>query len=253
MDPEKSLWEPPAATLCVMITGFLGAVDSNGAKLFYDHFRSLVRTGHPAVASLVKTTYIYNAILMCFYRFEDRAKDAPNVVADMLSPDRDIPLQMPDSPTTNPSSIYIDHNFESSNPKVHEAVPHSPAKPDLYTWSILVKIFMRLRHTRAAEKVLSMMVRRDIKPTLITWTSLIAGYARMQNISMTADAVKRLEEAGYESDDFVYKALFKVTQQDQLLKAMDSAQHQKIKPVSPAWIDDLKEDLAVDIAEKEPV
>ncbi|RKF71878.1 Pentatricopeptide repeat-containing protein, mitochondrial [Golovinomyces cichoracearum] len=251
IDPEKSLWEPPAATLCVMITGFLGAVDSNGAKLFYEHFRSLVQTGHPAVASLVKTTYVYNAILMCFYKFEDRAKDAPNVVADMLSPNRDTPRQISDSQMTNPFSIYIDQNSETSNSKVHETVPHSPAKPDLYTWSILVKIFMRLRHTRAAEKVLSMMIRRDIKPTIITWTSLISGYARMQNISMTADAVKRLEEAGYESDDFVYRALFKITQQDQLLKAMDSAQHQKIKPVSPAWIDDLNQDLAVDIAEKE--
>ncbi|KAI6248633.1 hypothetical protein HI914_03576 [Erysiphe necator] len=249
LDSSRPLWDPPAPTLCVMITGFLAIVDSIGAKNFYENFKNLVLTGHPAVASLVRTTYIYNVILMCFYKFEDRAKDAPDVIANMLSYDKENNIKDKSSETTSIASA--DHKTPKNNSNVNFSgvVPHSPAKPDVYTWSILVKIFMRLRLTRSAEKVLGMMVRRNIQPEMVTWTSLIAGYARMQDPIMTANAVNRFEEAGFESDDYILRVLSKVWQQKTLINEMEFPRSQKIKPVSPEWIDDLKDNLAVDIAE----
>ncbi|RKF58785.1 putative pentatricopeptide repeat protein [Erysiphe neolycopersici] len=249
LEKKKPLWDPPAPTLCVMVTGFLGMVDSSGAKRFYEHFKTLVRTGNPAVASLVKTTYIYNVILMCFYKFEDRAKDAPDVIANMLLHEQEITVIDPSFSKADSSCNDFETSKKVSSPSLCCAIPHSPAKPDVYTWSILVKIFMRLRYTRSAEKVLSMMVRRNIQPEMVTWTSLIAGYARMQNPIMTANAVQRFEEAGFESDDHIHRVLSKVWQQNKLINEMEYPRPREIKPVTSKWIDDLKDNLAVDIAE----
>lgn len=249
LESIKPLWDPPAPTLCVMVTGFLGIVDSSGAKKFYENFKTLVRTGNPAVASLVKTTYIYNVILMCFYKFEDRAKDAPDVIANMLSYDQEITINDPSFGKTSCSSVVLETQKKVTSPNNCCVIPHSPAKPDVYTWSILVKIFMRLRQTRSAEKVLSMMVRRNIQPEMVTWTSLIAGYARMQDPIMTANAVQRFEEAGFESDDHIHRVLSKIWHQNKLINEMECPKSREVKPVTSQWIDDLKENLAIDMAE----
>ncbi|CCU82380.1 unnamed protein product [Blumeria hordei] len=216
-------WYPTSAVLSVMLTGFLSVVSAHGAKLFYEHFRELVRSGDPAVASLVKNTYIYNNILMCYYNYEERAKDAPDVIADMISP------------TRNDVGVVA----------VGDRVAHTPAKPDIFTWSILVKIFMRLQLTRAAEQVLIMMQRRDIHPDNITWTSLISGYSRIQNAKMTGDAVRRLKLAGYTPDDYVYRSIARVYQQDRLFRAMAPRESMTVAPPTSTWIENLKKDIAM--------
>ncbi|KAI1008134.1 hypothetical protein K3495_g87 [Podosphaera aphanis] len=237
---EDHLWAPPGATICVMVTGFLEIVNSQGAKEFYDHFRKLVRTGNGSINFLLRRSYVYNVILMCFYKFEERAKDAPQVIADMLSIDRDPPNPVLDPANPSESSSIKDKHYE----------PLPPVKPDIFTWSILVKIFMRLQYSRAAEKVLHMMSRRNIKPTMVTWTSLIAGYARMQNPSMVADAVLRLERAGYQPDDHIYKVLSKVHHQDKLIKEIELLKIQSRESVKAKWLNELNDDLAIDIAQK---
>ncbi|EPQ61989.1 Bgt-5194 [Blumeria graminis f. sp. tritici] len=215
-------WIPTSAVLSVMLTGFLSVVSAHGAKIFYENFRELVRNGDPAVASLVKNTYVYNNILMCYYKYEERAKDAPDVIADMISPTRN----------------------DVGVASVGNRAAHTPAKPDIFTWSILVKIFMRLQLTRAAERVLIMMQRRDIQPDNITWTSLISGYSRIQNAKMTGDAVRRLKLAGYTPDDFVYRSIARVYQQDRLFRAMAPGESMTVAPPTSTWIENLKKDIA---------
>lgn len=244
-------WDPPSATLCVMISGYLSLMDSHGAKLFYENFRRLIQTGNPIVGPLVRTTHVYNVILMCFYKFKERAEDAPEIIADMLSPNRKTVHQVSNTTIEDSSKINSKDSPGSSDDENASYTPHYPAKPDIYTWSILIKIFMRLRHSRAAEKVLSMMIRRGIQPEIITWTSLVSGYARLQNVSMTADAYQRLKEAGYAADDYIYRALAKVHQQSMLSKELERPRARKVKPVTSEWIEDLKSDIAVDKAERE--
>ena len=91
-------------------------------------------------------------------------------------------------------------------PRIRTAQTPLP-KPCVYTWSILLNIFMRHSQPLAAEKVLNLMLARDIRPSIVTWDNLISGYSRMQNPAMTADAVYRMEQAGFEKTERINIAL----------------------------------------------
>lgn len=97
-------------------------------------------------------------------------------------------------------------------------------KPDVYTWSVLLKAFMDHGQPRAAEKVLTMMEERGVWPNQVTWSSLMIGYARMQDMSMTVDAVNRLQRSGFNLDMITMKGLAYFRNRRALIEALKASE-----------------------------
>ena len=125
----------------------------------------------------------------------------------------------------------------------------TPPKPDVHTWSILLKIFMDHRQPRAAEKVLSMMSERRITPSQVTWNKLVLGYARLQDTARTVDVLRRLEAAGLAADEFTMSALGLVRNRRALIDAMKRTEVQ-LAGVDRQFLDDLKGDLEKVVSEE---
>ena len=102
------------------------------------------------------------------------------------------------------------------------ASPHRHPKPDIYTWSVLLKVFMNHRQPRAAEKILNMMEARGVMPNQVTWNNLVIGYARMQDLTMTVDTIDRLQRAGFSLDNFTLQGLELIENRRALIEAMRS-------------------------------
>jgi pentatricopeptide repeat protein len=260
---------PPAPTLAVMITAFLHGLQSpRSVKQCYDHFRYLLSTGDPVLADLIQTTHIWNSFLMAFGRSRSTLEDCPMVIGDMFAPIHAASMTASSLPTdeidresapgTNPisethysSSMVGVSEAESSKGLVqplHASIsaqdsklrelenseerprkPHIPPKPDVYTWSILLKIFMDQRQTRAAERVLAMMQERGIQPNLVTWNTLAVGYARLQEERMTVDAISRLRGSGLTPDDITMASLRRIRDRRTLLEAMKRKEQKESK------------------------
>lgn len=130
-------------------------------------------------------------------------------------------------------------NLQESPPRV----PHWTPKPDVYTWSILLKIFMDKNQPKAAEKVMELMTSNNVKPNIVTWGILAAGYARLQDPTMTVDAVDRLEQAGFNATDVTMRGLYRVRDRRVLIEAMRRKDARKIT-ATQAWMDTLKGNLS---------
>ena len=130
-----------------------------------------------------------------------------------------------------------------------EPIILTPPKPDVHTWSILLKVFMDHRQPRAAEKVLSMMSERRITPSQVTWNSLALGYARLQDTARTVDVLRRLEAAGLAADEFTMSALGLVRNRRALIDAMKRTEFQ-LAGVNRQFLDDLRSDLEKVVSEE---
>ncbi|KAL2071593.1 hypothetical protein VTL71DRAFT_12828 [Oculimacula yallundae] len=260
---QEYLQDPPAPALVVMITGWLDNLQTSyPAKLFYDHFRSLLAQNDPVVAELTKTTHVWNIVLGSLSKFGQLA-DCSNLVGDMLavsdhnsapspSTESNEAIQAEQEEIFSPAStVSTSPNEESPKPLAVEnaateaddipqplpqessnssssfdstSIPTppilTPPKPDVYTWTILLKAFMDQHQPRAAEKVLLMMRERGIQPNQVTWNTLVLGYARMDDTAMTVDGLRRLERAGLSADEFTMNALALVKNRKALVEAM---------------------------------
>jgi len=107
----------------------------------------------------------------------------------------------------------------------------------------LLKIFMDHNQPRAAEKVIELMTSNNVKPNIVTWSILAAGYARLQDPTMTVDAVDRLENAGFNANDLTMRGLYRVRDRRVLIEAMKRKDARKIT-ATQAWMDTLKSNLS---------
>ena len=233
-DDGAELMDPPARTLILMLASLVRGFSEPGhAESFYDHFRNLELTGDPAIAELIESTHVYDFVLAAFGRFPQTLPKCLGVIAEMLSPSAtpqptisSSPLQ----PEDQDSRLLEDTALLSTSRTPAPRAPRRPPKPGVFTWSILLRVFMNHGQPRAAEKVLTMMESRGIVPNQVTWNTLVAGYARMQNTAMTVDAVSRLEDAGFEVDDHVMAALTKIHDYRALIEVMRAKARMETSP-----------------------
>jgi pentatricopeptide repeat protein len=251
-------------TLVIMLTALLRQLDQPGLVLrFYNHFCDRLKAGDPTAKALAQSTHVYNIILLALGRFSETLALCPRLIGDMLSSNiaatsetaqttpfddqnenisqvnrpvsddlasQTIPALKPTLPEVPTGPISMDSSdtvvqtasisaglSSSSEQRLHP-------KPDIYTWSILLKIFMDHRQPRAAEKVLTMMKERKVWPNQITWNSLIIGYARMQDMTMTVNTVNRLEKGGFDLDAVSMKGLAYFQNRRALIEAMRDAE-----------------------------
>lgn len=289
------LIEPPAPTLVVMATSFLDDLQTSQPVLeFYHRFRELVHNSDPIVVQLLRTTHIYNIILMKLGEFGETLGDCHTLIADMLSPRNQTPQQLSISEegrqSTSEDGQAIPPHYEDSSLNLHETQCNTssppgearqpslangdkaqrtsklgdaspshndtpvepcdapqptilvPPKPDLYTWSILLKIFMAQEQPRAAEKVLEMMRDRGIEPNIVTWGTLAQGYASLQDTNGVVDALARMEAAGIKPDACAMNALNRIIDRTKLTRRVQNFSNQAVD-VGVEYVDELQEEI----------
>jgi pentatricopeptide repeat protein len=236
---SKSLIAPPAHTLVVMLTGLLMKSSSQITVNQYNWFHHLVSIGNPVVTTLMQSTHVYNLFLMAFGQSLKTLDWCPRTLGDMLSSAKSAATER---------DVYNDISAKKdiAHPKGHKwgerreaafdnrcsQTSHRPLGgpvPNVYTWSILLNVFISHGQARAAEKVLTMMESRGVAPNLVTWNSLVVGYARMQDIEMTVDAIDRLEQTGFKVDDFTVRSVTLIRDHRRLIEAMKAKADAKLK------------------------
>jgi len=197
--------EPSSPTLVVMMTAFLQSIRSyHDIHRLYQNLRHAADAGNPLAIKVLSTTHIYNVVLMALGRFRKAVSLCPLVVENMLK---------------------------------------SAILPTVYTWSILLNIFMLHQQPLAAEKVLDLMVARGIQPNVVTWNTLIGGYARLQDESKTADALARLEDSGAEADEVTMKVLGRISNRRALIALMMKREEREKSKVMAAKEERMMESL----------
>ncbi|EKD14431.1 uncharacterized protein L3040_005736 [Drepanopeziza brunnea f. sp. 'multigermtubi'] len=121
----------------------------------------------------------------------------------------------------------------------------TPPKPDVYTWSILIKIFMDHKQPRAAEKVLDMMRERDIEPSIVTWNTLAHGYASMQDTASLVGVLTRLRAAGLEADDATTIALSMIKNRRALNEELQK-KNDKLVDLDRGFVEEVQEELKLE-------
>ena len=161
----------------------------------YNQYYQCVKESHPSIAPLAETDYVANAFLLAF-------GNSPS--------------------TLRHCTIVVKHMLELSSRK--DAIPGSViyAAPTVQTWSILVDNYFRNKQRHAGEQVLAMMRQRGMKPNQVTWNSVIKGYAILQDVRATMDAVKGMRAAGFETDSYTVNALGKLWMQDRLMELLQT-------------------------------
>jgi pentatricopeptide repeat protein len=255
---SESVMEPPAPTLIVMLTGLLMESTPQNAINYYHWFQHLVSTGNTVVSGLLQSTHVYNLFLMAFGQSSKTLDWCPRIIGDMLSTSANSLSARTDTANqaTSKSQVALPEPLSrgagnetslsdtSRSPRAaltNGGTPdvqassdscQSPPLPDVYTWSILLDIFISHRQARAAEKVLTMMESRGVIPNQVTWNSLAVGYARMQDIGMTVDVIDRLEKANLQADDITMRGMSRIKNRRALIEAMKAKEDANSKTTS---------------------
>ncbi|KAB5577606.1 hypothetical protein GE09DRAFT_1051791 [Coniochaeta sp. 2T2.1] len=101
--------------------------------------------------------------------------------------------------------------------------------PSIHTWSILINGLMFHREADKAEKILDIMQEHGVEPSIVPYNTLIAGYANAQNVRKTIASLQRLEAAGFEGDDWTFKAWSYLIDKDAALDLMEGAEAARTK------------------------
>lgn len=118
------------------------------------------------------------------------------------------------STTGLPLSDSSDDHGEARSPIRHP-------RPSIYTWSILVKAYTSERMSQEAEHVLKLMQVHGVKPNIVTWNTLAAGYAKLGYTKQAVEAMRRLEGAGFTSDDWTMRAFSYIREKDRAIRLME--------------------------------
>lgn len=221
----ESVIAPPAPPLLVMLMALLKESSAQSIINNYNWLRHLVSSRNPVVSDLMQSTHVYNIFLMAFGRSMQTLDWCPRIIGDMRSSTKTVSAENDaanDDGSINGKGVVATPGAEHSNR------PQDRPAPDVYTWSILLDVFISHRQPRAAEKVLTMMESRNVTPNQVTWNSLISGYARMQDVTMTVDAIDRLEKAGFQADDYTIRGMSTISDRRRLIEAMKAKENDNI-------------------------
>ncbi|KKY35209.1 putative pentatricopeptide repeat protein [Diaporthe ampelina] len=94
-------------------------------------------------------------------------------------------------------------------------------RPSVHTWSILIKAFMSNRRNNEAEHILKLMQVHGVKPNIVTWNTLAAEYARLGNTKQAVEAMRRLEAAGFKSDEWTMRAFSYISDKAKAIRLME--------------------------------
>ena len=192
----------------------------------FDRYRIMFLKGHPLATELSRSDFTANAFTMAFGQRPETLRHCSFVLKHMLE-DSTSPRSTPDndgryhaaSPSASKFSQQISSPGYEPTPMRTDTIIRKPCPPTVQTWSILLRAYINNGQKRAAEKIIVMMNERGIRPNKITWGSLISGYARMQDIGATVNAVDKMQAAGHRMDSRTARHLAELWNRRRLLKA----------------------------------
>jgi pentatricopeptide repeat protein len=168
--------KPPRELIGIMLTVFLKhhGTEENVLEI-YDRFRRGLLNG-TSLLELAIEDHTYNAFIHTASQWQGTVRLCSEILRHMSHTEKAI-----------------------MDPKTGEIVPH--ALPTVQSWSILVHAFARHNQPDAAEKVVELMEERGLKPDVVTWTSLLKAHAEAQDIHSIAVTLKRQEVSGSASSE----------------------------------------------------
>lgn len=205
---QSAQMEPTSAAITIILSAVLNAYPERAHSMlkqfsniidFAVEGRQDLRTRglFPLFRHLIMEDYTYNIFLMALSQDSKNLQHCTALVQKMAKglPDELLP----------------------HNPTTGETIP--VAQPTAYTWSILLHAFARHGQTAAAEKVMELMRKRNLKPSEVTWNSLIKGYAVTQDIPGAVDALTRMEGEGFDADVYTTSTLKRIKDGEGLVAA----------------------------------
>ncbi|KAI9039485.1 pentatricopeptide repeat protein [Aspergillus affinis] len=150
----------------------------------YTKYRSLAWQGHPTIAPMQAFPHIYNEFLAAYRQSPRGIRPAVRLVEDMLRGSEEAP--------------------QSAAPG-GEAI--TPCKPTIWTWNILLSIFLFNRQPYAMERVREMMGNHNVEYDQVTWNTIIRAQVKTQNVMEVAQSIKSMEKQGFGFNDRTMKAL----------------------------------------------
>ncbi|CAG7560500.1 unnamed protein product [Fusarium equiseti] len=206
---DGPLRKPNTQTLAIMMRGYIKTLHRPYDLMsFYTWFKSRLEergTELNLAQQLVKEqgSIIHDTLILVMLERKVLLRPALQVFGDML---RDSLIAKP--PEEGKQGI-LGENF-----------PVHPA-PNLFTFSILLHGLLMRREVMLAEQVRQALRENNLEPNAITWNTLVKGYAAMQDLSRTVDALQDLEAAGYKPDMHTFKAFAKLKDQTRALEMME--------------------------------
>jgi pentatricopeptide repeat protein len=160
----------------------------------------------------------------------------PDSAANIEDPAVDSNASRPEADTTTAADHVTEAEGEAAG--TEEAIPatalsnagehHGEARPPIrhprpsvHTWSILLKAFMSNRLPQEAEHILKLMQVHGVNPNIVTWNTLAAGYAKQGDTKQAVEAMRRLEAAGFTSDDWTMRAFSYIRDKAQAIRLME--------------------------------
>lgn len=165
---------------------------------FYTQFKRLLQEGHPDAERLVRErgTFVYDVILRSLVAWKGTMRVVIDIVRDMVK------------------------GVQNHSPE--SAIVQPPA-PSIYTWTILIKGYMRNKRPEQAEHCIDLMQQYGVEPNIKTWTTLATGYAYQQDIYRTVDSLHRLEAAGFKPDAWTMRAFRILRNQHKAVEVLEKA------------------------------
>ena len=199
--------QPTYSVLAQMLAHF--ALTHVGKDLLievYNRYHAMVMEGHPLVSRLAQSDFTANAFTMAFGSSPQTLSHCVTVLKHMLDTriaSKSAPNAVPRGQRNGSQSFHASTKTRA-NVKL---IPHgksrrnfNPQPPTVRTWNILLWAYLNNGQKRAANKVIQTMQDRGIRPDKTSWSILRSGYASMQDVDATVDAVDRMRAAGYEPD-----------------------------------------------------
>ncbi|TDZ13299.1 Pentatricopeptide repeat-containing protein [Colletotrichum spinosum] len=195
---------PTGATLSIMFAAYVKSI-SAPIKLItlYAYFRQQVINRNPVAVEHVreKGTFIYDAIIKALIERQGMLRPALDIVSDMLKDT-------------------LDHSDPDGLREQHTSL-HPP--PSVYTWSILVSgfVFGSGREGKSAARIVQMMRKHGIEPNHVTWNTLVSGYAGLQDVGQTVEALRGMERSGYKADSYTLKGFSRLVNREKAFLYME--------------------------------
>ncbi|OKL59215.1 hypothetical protein UA08_05531 [Talaromyces atroroseus] len=192
MEIDQDL-QPSAPVLFIMLATYLRCSRNPERTLqVYREFCQRVAERHPLIAPLVQYPQIFNEFILSFRYPHSDLSDCVQIVEDMIHPSTE--------------SFVIDDELIE------------PAKPNIYTWTTLMSVFVAHGDPEAVRSVRETMEKNGVDFNIVTWNTIINSAVRTDDVPATALAMKEMDRDGFTPDAYTLKAL-RLVKEPELLQA----------------------------------
>jgi Pentatricopeptide repeat domain len=174
--------QPSAPVLFIMLATYLRCSRKPAHSLqIYREFCQRVAERHPLIAPLVQYPQIFNEFILSFRHAYPDLSDCVSIVDDMIHPSSE--------------SFIIDDELVE------------PAKPNVWTWTTLMSVFVCHGDQNAVQSIRQMMEKNGIEFNIVTWNTIIFGAVTSDDASGAALAMKEMDKHGFTPDKYTQQAL----------------------------------------------